>query len=69
MDRLPYNLPHTDATHDEPFRRIEPITGAAHRGQSRTRQGLSPRARSAEPGVTVTDVDRRYGIHHNQIYG
>jgi hypothetical protein len=27
MDRLPHNLPHTDAIKDEPFRPLKVITG------------------------------------------
>jgi transposase len=69
MDRLPHNLPHTDAIKDEPFRRIEVITGVGRRRRWSEQDKARIVAESLEPGVIVADVARRYGIHRNQLYG
>src|SRR5919112_6518671 len=69
MDRLLHNLPHTDAIKDEPFRRIEVITGVERRRRWSEEDKARIVAESLEPGVVVADVARRYGIHRNQLYG
>ena len=63
MDRLLRNLPHTDAIRDEPFRRIEVITGVERRRRWSEEDKARIVAESLEPGVIVADVARRYGIH------
>jgi transposase len=62
-------LPHTDAIKDEPFRRIEVITGVERRRRWSEEDKARIVAESLEPGVIVADVARRYGIHRNQLYG
>jgi transposase len=69
MDRLLHNLPPTDAIRDEPFRRIEVITGVERRRRWSEDDKARIVAESLEPGVVVADVARRYGIHRNQLYG
>jgi transposase len=69
MDRLLHNLPHRDAIKDEPFRRIEVITGVERRRRWSEDDKARIVAESLEPGVVVADVARRYGIHRNQLYG
>ena len=69
MDRLLHNLPPTDAIMDEPFRRIEVITGVERRRRWSEEDKARIVAESLEPGVVVADVARRYGIHRNQLYG
>ncbi len=69
MDRLLHNLPPTDAIKDEPFRRIEVITGVERRRRWSEEDKARIVAESLEPGVVVADVARRYGIHRNQLYG
>ena len=69
MDRLLHNLPHTDAIKNEPFRRIEVITGIERRRRWSEQDKARIVAESLEPGVIVADVARRYGIHRNQLYG
>jgi transposase len=68
MDRVPYNVPHTDATEAEPFRRVEVITGIARRRRWSEQDKAKIVAESLEPGVVVADVARRYGLHRNQLY-
>jgi transposase len=68
MDRLLHNLPHTDAIKDEPFRRIEVITGVERRRRWSEEDKARIVAESLEPGVVVAEVARRYGIHRNQLY-
>ncbi len=69
MDRLQHNSPHTDAIKDEPFRRIEVITGVERRRRWSEEDKARIVAESLEPGVVVADVARRHGIHRNQLYG
>jgi transposase len=69
MDRLLHNLPPTDAIRDEPFRRIEVITGVERRRRWSEQDKARIVAESLKPGVIVADVARRYGIHRNQLYG
>jgi transposase len=69
MDRLLHNLPHTDAIKDEPFRRIEVITGVERRRRWSEEDKARIVAESLEPGVIVAEVARRCGIHRNQLYG
>ena len=69
MDRLLHNLPHTDAIRDEPFRRIEVITGVERRRRWSEEDKARIVAESLEPGVIVAEVARRHGIHRNQLYG
>ena len=69
MDRLLHNLPPTDAIKDEPFRRIEVITGIERRRRWSEQDKARIVAESLEPGVIVADVARRHGIHRNQLYG
>ena len=69
MDRLLHNLPHTDAIKDEPFRRIEVITGVERRRRWSEQDKARIVAESLEPGVVVADVARRHGMHRNQLYG
>ena len=69
MDRLLHNLLPTDAIKDEPFRRIEVITGIERRRRWSEEDKARIVAESLEPGVVVADVARRYGIHRNQFYG
>jgi transposase len=69
MDRLLHNLLPTDAIRDEPFRRIEVITGIERRRRWSEEDKARIVAESLEPGVVVADVARRYGIHRNQLYG
>ena len=68
MDRVPYNVPRTDATEAEPFRRVEVITGIARRRRGSEQDKAKMVAESLEPGVVVADVARRYGLHRNQLY-
>jgi transposase len=69
MDRLLHNLPHTDAIRDEPFRRIEVITGVERRRRWSEQDKARIVAESLKPGVIVAEVARRYGMHRNQLYG
>ena len=69
MDRLLRNLPHTGAIKDEPFRRIEVITGIERRRRWSEEDKARIVAESLEPGAVVADIARRYGIHRNQLYG
>ena len=69
MDRLLHNLPHTDAIRDEPFRRIEVITGVERRRWWSEQDKARIVAESLKPGVIVVEVARRYGMHRNQLYG
>jgi transposase len=69
MDRLQHDLPHTDAIKDEPFRRIEVITGVERRRRWSEQDKARIVAESLEPGVVVAEVARRYGLHRNQLYG
>ena len=69
MDRLLHNLPHTDAIRDEPFRRIEVITGVERRRRWSEQDKARIVAESLKPGVIVAEVARRHGIHRNQLYG
>ena len=69
MDRLLHNLPDTDAIRDEPFRRIEVITGVERRRRWSEQDKARIVAESLKPGVIVADVARRHGIHRNQLYG
>ena len=69
MDRLLHNLPPTDAIRDEPFRRIELITGVERRRRWSEQDKARIVAESLKPGVIVADVARRHGIHRNQLYG
>jgi transposase len=69
MDRLLHNLPPTDAIKDEPFRRIEVITGVERRRRWSEQDKARIVAESLKPGVIVADVARRYGLHRNQLYG
>jgi transposase len=69
MDRLLHNLPHTDAIKDEPFRRIEVITGVERRRRWSEEDKARIVAESLKPGVIVAEVARRYGMHRNQLYG
>jgi transposase len=59
----------TDAIKDEPFRRIEVITGVARRRRWSEQDKARLVAESLEPGVVVADVVRRYGLHRNQLSG
>jgi hypothetical protein len=64
MDRVPYNVPHTDATEAEPFRRVEVITGIARRRRWSEQDkakivaeaGLAPRAPAARLGGTSAQM-------------
>jgi transposase len=69
MNRLLHNLPHTDAIKDEPFRRIEVITGVERRRCWSEQDKARIVAESLKPGVIVAEVAWRYGIHRNQLYG
>jgi transposase len=69
MDRLLHNLPHTDAIRDEPFRRIEVLTGVERRRRWSEQDKARIVAESLKPGVIVAEVARRYGMHRNQLYG
>ncbi len=69
MDRLLHNLPPTDAIRDEPFRRIEVITGVERRRRWSEQDKARIVAESLKPGVIVAEVARRHGIHRNQLYG
>jgi transposase len=69
MDRLLHNLPHTDAIKNEPFRRIEVITGVERRRRWSEEDKARIVAESLKPGVIVAEVARRYGMHRNQLYG
>ena len=69
MDRLLHNLPHIDAIRDEPFRRIEVITGVERRRRWSEQDKARIVAESLKPGVIVAEVARRYGMHRNQLYG
>src|SRR3569833_2151194 len=69
MDRLLHNLPPTDAIRDEPFRRIEVITGVERRRRWSEQDKARIVAESLKPGVIVAEVARRYGLHRNQLYG
>jgi transposase len=69
MDRLLHNLPHTDAIRDEPFRRIEVLTGVERRRRWSEQDKARIVAESLKPGVIVAEVARRYGMHRNQFYG
>jgi transposase len=69
MDRLLHNSPHTDAIKDEPFRRIEVITGVERRRRWSEQDKARIVAESLKPGVIVAEVARRHGIHRNQLYG
>ena len=69
MGRLLHNLPPTDAIRDEPFRRIEVITGVERRRRWSEQDKARIVAESLKPGVIVAEVARRHGIHHNQLYG
>ena len=69
MDRLLHNLPPTDAIRDEPFRRIEVITGVERRRRWSEQDKARIVAESLKPGVIVAEVARRYGMHRNQLYG
>ena len=61
MDRLLHNLPPTDAIKDEPFRRIEVITGVERRRRWSEQDKARIVAESLKPGVIVAEVARRYG--------
>jgi transposase-like protein len=69
VDCLLDSLAPTDAIQDEPFRRIEVITGVARRRRWPEQDKARLAAESLEPGVVVADVARRYGLHRNQLYG
>ena len=69
MDRLLNNLPPIDAIKDEPFRRIEVITGVERRRRWSEQDKARIVAESLKPGVIVAEVARRYGMHRNQLYG
>ena len=69
MDRLLHNLPHTGAIKDEPFRRIEVITGVERQRRWSEQDKARIVAESLKPGVIVAEVARRYGMHRNQLYG
>jgi transposase len=69
MDRLLHSLPHTDAIRDEPFRRIEVLTGVERRRRWSEQDKARIVAESLKPGVIVAEVARRYGMHRNQLYG
>jgi len=69
MDRLLHCLPHTDAIRDEPFRRIEVLTGVERRRRWSEQDKARIVAESLKPGVIVAEVARRYGMHRNQLYG
>jgi len=69
MDRLPHNLPPSDAAKVEPFRRLEVITGVARRRRWSEQDKAKIVSESLKPGVIVADVARRYGLHRNQLYG
>jgi transposase len=68
MDRLPHNLPITDAATAAPLRRVEVITGVARRRRWSEQDKARIVAESRQPGVAVADVARRHGIHRNQLY-
>jgi transposase len=69
MDRLLHNLPRKDAIRDEPFRRIEVLTGVERRRRWSEQDKARIVAESLKPGVIVAEVARRYGMHRNQLYG
>ena len=69
MDRLPHDLPHTDAVKDEPLWRLEAITPTARRRRWSEQDKARIMAERLRPSVIVTEIARQYRLHRSQLYG